>query len=75
VRYIRTSLNRSAVYLYSHDMATTPTRTIRIDDELWAALERVGKEQERTNGWMVRKAIEQYIEAYRAVKRATKGKQ
>jgi len=43
-------------------------------DELWNALERIGKESDvdRTPGWLVRKAIEEYIERHRAAKRAAK---
>jgi predicted transcriptional regulator len=43
-------------------------------DELWNALERIGKETgvDRTAGWLVRKAVEEFIERHRAAKRATK---
>jgi predicted DNA-binding protein len=52
----------------------TPIKHIRIPDELWNALERIGKEAgvERTTGWLVRKAVEEYIERHRAAKRAAK---
>ncbi len=52
----------------------TPIRHIRIPDELWNALERIGKEAgvERTTGWLVRKSIEEYVERHRAAKRAAK---
>jgi predicted transcriptional regulator len=52
----------------------TPIKHIRIPDELWNALERIGKEAgvERTTGWLVRKAIQEYIERHRASKRAAK---
>lgn len=52
----------------------TPIRHIRIPDESWNALERIGKEAgvERTTGWLVRKAIEEYVERHRAAKRAAK---
>jgi predicted transcriptional regulator len=50
----------------------TPIRHFRCDDETWEALERVGKEMERTQSWMTRKAIQEYIDRYRASKRAEK---
>jgi predicted transcriptional regulator len=52
----------------------TPIKHIRIPDELWNALERIGKEDDvdRTAGWLVRKAIEEFIERHRAAKRAAK---
>lgn len=52
----------------------TPIKHIRIPDELWNALERIGAEPgvERTTGWLVRKSIEEYIERHRAAKRASK---
>jgi predicted transcriptional regulator len=53
-------------------MAETPIRTFRCDDETWDALGRIAKELERTQGWLTRKAVELYIERYRAAKRAEK---
>jgi predicted DNA-binding protein len=55
-------------------MAETPIRHIRMPDELWDALERIGKEAgvERPAGWLVRKACEEYIDRHRAAKRAAK---
>jgi predicted transcriptional regulator len=52
----------------------TPIRHVRMPDELWSALERIGKDpdMDRTPGWLVRKAVEEYIERYRAAKRAAK---
>ncbi len=52
----------------------TPIRHVRMPDELWNALERIGKEPEvdRTPGWLVRKAIEEFIERHRAAKRQAK---
>jgi hypothetical protein len=43
-------------------------------DELWNALERIGKDpdMDRRPGWLVRKAVEEYIERYRTAKRAAK---
>jgi hypothetical protein len=50
----------------------TPIRHIRMADELWDALVRMGQEPDidRTPGWLVRKAVEEYIERHRAAKRA-----
>jgi predicted transcriptional regulator len=53
-------------------MAETPVRHIRIDDETWNALVRIGEEDERTPGFMVRRAVEELIERSRAAKRAAK---
>jgi predicted transcriptional regulator len=53
-------------------MADTPKRNFRCDDETWDALGRIGKELERTQSWLTRKAVEEYIERYRAAKRAGK---
>jgi predicted transcriptional regulator len=50
----------------------TPIRHVRMPDELWDALTRIGKELDRPPGWLVRKAVEEYIERYRAAKRAAK---
>lgn len=50
----------------------TPVRPIRIPDELWNGLERIGKEMDRTPSYLTRKAVEEYIERYRAAKRAAK---
>jgi predicted transcriptional regulator len=50
----------------------TPVRHFRIEDELWNALERIGKEVDRTPSYLTRKAVEEYIERYRAAKRAAK---
>jgi predicted DNA-binding protein len=57
---------------YRRSMANTPIRTFRCEDEAWNALERIGKDLDRTQAWLVRKAVEEYIERYRAAKRAQK---
>lgn len=51
-----------------------PIRHIRMDDALWNALEKIGKEPgvDRPAGWLVRKACEEYIERHRAAKRAAR---
>ena len=53
-------------------MAETPIKHFRCDDETWDALGRIGKELERTTSWLTRKAVEEYIDRYRAAKRAAK---
>ena len=50
----------------------TPIRHFRIEDELWNALGGIGKELDRTQSWLTRKAVEEYIERHRATKRAAK---
>jgi predicted transcriptional regulator len=52
----------------------TPIRHVRMPDELWNALERIGNEPgvDRSAGYLVRKAVEEYIERHRAAKRAAK---
>jgi predicted transcriptional regulator len=52
----------------------TPIRHVRMPDELWNALERIAEEPDvdRTAGWLVRKAVEEFIERHRAAKRAAK---
>ncbi len=52
-------------------MANTPIRHFRLEDELWEALGRIGKELDRPHSWLVRKAVEEYVERYKAAKRAT----
>ena len=61
------------VLMHHHDMQM-PIRHVRMPDELWNALERIGNEDgvDRPAGWLVRKACEEYIERYRAAKRAAK---
>ncbi|HEY6127966.1 MAG TPA: ribbon-helix-helix protein, CopG family [Candidatus Acidoferrum sp.] len=53
-------------------MANTPIRTFRCEDEYWDALGRIAKEQERTQSWLTRKAVQEFIERDRAAKRAAK---
>jgi hypothetical protein len=50
----------------------TPIRRLRMEDQLWHAAERVAQEQDRSASWIIRKALEEYIERYRAAKRAAK---
>ncbi len=50
----------------------TPIRHVRMPDELGKALERIGEELDRTPGWLIRKAAEEYIERHKAAKRAAK---
>jgi len=45
-------------------------------DDLWNALERIGSEPgvDRPAGWLVRKAVEEYIERHLAAKRSTRNR-
>ncbi len=43
-----------------------------MEDELWNAAERVAGDQDRSVSWIIRKALEEYIERHRAAKRAAK---
>ena len=49
-----------------------PIRRFPCPDELWAAAERVGNDEDRSVSWIIRKALEEYIERHRAAKRAAK---
>jgi len=62
-------MNVRAYHLF---MAQTPIKHFRCDDETWDALGRIGRELERTPSWLTRKAVIEYIERYRATKRAAK---
>jgi predicted transcriptional regulator len=50
----------------------TPIRRLRMEDELWNAAERVAADLDRSVSWVMRKALEEYIERHRAAKRAAK---
>ncbi len=50
----------------------TPIRRLRMEDELWNAAERVAVDLDRSVSWIMRKALEEYIERHRAAKRAEK---
>jgi len=50
----------------------TPIRRLRMEDELWNAAERVAADLDRTASWVIRKALEEYIERHRASKREAK---
>lgn len=53
----------------------TPVRRFRIEDELWHSAERVAEDMDRSVSWLIRKAVEEYIERHRAAKRAAKQSQ
>ena len=53
----------------------TPIRRLRMEDELWNAAERVAGDLDRSVSWIMRKALEEYIERYRAAKREAKATQ
>lgn len=37
-------------------------QTVRLDEKTLAALKKIGEKQDRTVGWLVRKAVEEYVE-------------
>jgi len=43
-----------------------------MEDELWNAAERVAGDLDRSVSWVMRKALEEFIERHRAAKRASK---
>jgi len=43
-----------------------------MEDELWNAAERVAGDLDRSVSWIMRKALEEFIERHRAAKRAEK---
>jgi predicted transcriptional regulator len=48
-------------------------RQLRMEDELWERALRVAKDLDRSVSWVIRKALEEYIERHLAAKRAAKG--
>jgi hypothetical protein len=56
----------------------TPVRPVRIDDDLWKAAQRVAEDLQRETGLsatasdVVRKGLVEYIERWKASKRAAK---
>jgi Arc/MetJ-type ribon-helix-helix transcriptional regulator len=56
----------------------TPVRPVRIDDDLWKAAQRVAEDLQRETGLsatasdVVRKALTEYVERWKASKRASK---
>jgi predicted transcriptional regulator len=49
-----------------------PIRRFTCPDELWNSADRVGREIDRSVSWLIRKALEEYIERHRAAKKAAK---
>jgi predicted transcriptional regulator len=49
-----------------------PIRRLRMEDELWSAAERVAGDMDRSVSWVIRKALEEFIDRHRAAKRAAK---
>jgi predicted transcriptional regulator len=43
-----------------------------MEDELWNSAERVASDLDRSVSWVMRKALEEFIERHRAAKRAAK---
>jgi DNA replication initiation complex subunit (GINS family) len=56
----------------------TPVRPVRIDDDLWKAAQRVAEDLQHETGLsatasdVVRKALTEYVERWKASKRAAK---
>ena len=50
----------------------TPIRRLRMEDDLWNKAERVAVDLDRSVSWIMRKALEEYIERHLAQKRAAK---
>ena len=56
----------------------TPVRPVRIDDDLWKAAQRVAEELQHQTGLsatpsdVVRKALTEYIDRWKAARRAAK---
>lgn len=53
-------------------MDNAKQRQLRMEDELWNAAERVAEDLDRSVSWIMRKALEEYIERHLAAKRAAK---
>ncbi len=49
-----------------------PIRRFTCPDELWDSADRVAKSEDRSVSWLIRKAVEEYIDRHRATKRAAK---
>lgn len=47
-------------------------RQLRMEDELWDRAQRVANDLDRSVSWIIRDALEQYIERHLAAKRAAK---
>jgi predicted transcriptional regulator len=47
-------------------------KAVRMDSDAIEALTRIGKELDRSISWLIRAAVSEYIERYRAAKRAQK---
>lgn len=47
-------------------------RRLRMEDELWDRAKRVADDLDRSVSWIIRDALEQYIERHLAAKRAAK---
>jgi predicted DNA-binding protein len=47
-------------------------RQLRMEDELWDRAQRVAADLDRSVSWVIRDALEQYIERHLAAKRAAK---
>jgi predicted transcriptional regulator len=48
----------------------TPIHKLRMEDQLWKAADRLGASMERSASWVIRTALEEYLERQRTAKRA-----
>src|SRR5258708_4728022 len=71
-QYNRQMEKESAKAKQGRKKRNMPVRRFPCPDELWAAAERVGNDEDRSVSWIIRKALEDYIEQHRAAKRAAK---
>lgn len=47
-------------------MNETPIRRLRMENVLWHRAERAAKDLDRTASWVIREALEQYLERHKA---------
>jgi predicted transcriptional regulator len=38
------------------------SRSVYLPDDLWEALERIGSKQDRSTNWLIRRAVQEYLE-------------
>jgi predicted transcriptional regulator len=52
----------------------TPIRRLRMEDVLWHKAEKAAEDLDRTASWVIRQALEEFLERHRAGKQAERGK-
>ena len=55
---------------YRRFMSDTPIRRLRMDDVLWHKAEKAAEDLDRTASWVIRQALEEFLERHRAGKQA-----